>query len=471
MASVVVVGGGISGLAAAWELSTSRPDLDVVLLEASARVGGKLALGTVAGQTVDLGAESLLARRPEAVELARAVGLADDLEPPRPVGASIWSEGRLRPLPAGTLMGVPSSAAGLAGLLDDEAVARVEAEPAGAFEPLERDVDVASFVGARVGPAVVDRLVEPLLGGVYAGSAANLSLQATVPALWQAAAQGRSLVAAARDAVRASEGGGPVFAGIRGGVGRLPIAVRDALLSRGADVRLGVTVRELSRTASGWRLVTGPTSSPELVDCDAVLLALPAAPSSRLLRGVAPAAAQALGGIETASMAIVTLALRREHVDGLVGSGLLVPAVDGRYVKAMTSSSAKWGWLDDASEHVVVRASVGRHGQVADLQLTDEQIVRRVLADLAELPGVRLGEPVDTLVTRWGGGLPQYAVGHVDRIAGVRAVVAAVPGLELAGACFDGIGIAACVSTGRQAARRLVTHLEGDGAPCGTLEP
>ncbi|WP_426566746.1 protoporphyrinogen oxidase [Angustibacter sp. McL0619] len=468
MASVVVVGGGVSGLAAAWELATSRPGLDVVLLEASARVGGKLALGSVAGQQVDVGAESMLARRPEAIELAREVGLADDLEPPRPVGASIWSRGELTPLPPGTLMGVPSSGTGLAGLLTDEEVARVEDEPMGTWPPLERDVDVASLVSARVGSAVVDRLVEPLLGGVYAGRAADLSVQATVPVLWAAAHEGRSVVAAARSASQASTGG-PVFAGLRGGVGRLPRATREALLGRGVDIRTGVTVRELSRTPSGWRLVTGATSAPETLTCDGVLLAVPAAPAARLLRGVAPVAADGMAGIETASMAIVTLALDRGTVQGLSGSGALVPVVDGRYVKAVTFSSSKWGWLDEAGEHVVVRASVGRHGQVGDLQLPDDEIVRRVRRDLAELPGVRLGEPVDALVTRWGGGLPQYAVGHPDRIAGVRVAIEAVPGLELAGASFDGVGIAACVGSGRQAAQRMVTHLDRAGAGYGTL--
>ncbi|GAA4353639.1 protoporphyrinogen oxidase [Angustibacter luteus] len=479
MLSVAVVGAGITGLSAAWELTSRRPDVSVVLLEASSAVGGKLALGAVAGLDVDLGAESVLARRPEAVDLAREVGLGADLEAPRAIGASVWSAGALRALPAGTLMGVPGRLDTLTGLLSAAEVAEVRAEPAGTWAPLEGDVDVASFVAQRVGPAVVERLVEPLLGGVYAGSAANLSLRATVPALWRAAVAGTSVVDAARAAAAAGvatrgagpgEQAAPVFVGVRGGVGRLPVAVAAALRGRGVDVRLGVTVRELGRRERGWRLVTGPTTDPEALDVDAVVLAVPAAPTARLLRDEAPLAAAELAAVEAASMAIVTFAFRRNEIRGLLGSGVLVPPVDGRYVKAATFSSAKWGWLDEAAgEHVVLRASVGRHGQVADLQRPDDELVQRVLADLRALPGAVLPEPVDHRVTRWGGGLPQYAVGHVGAMARVADAVAGLGGLELAGATYEGVGIPACVASGRAAGARVATHLDGRAVGYGTL--
>jgi oxygen-dependent protoporphyrinogen oxidase len=232
--TVVVVGAGISGLAAAWALAARDDAPRVAVLEGASRVGGKHALGDVGGVRVDVGAESLLARRPEATSLAEEVGLGDQLEPPRPVGASLWSAGALRALPPRTLMGVPSGDQGLDGLLGSDEVATVLAEPGRSWAPLEDDVDVASFVGARVGRAVVDRLVEPLLGGVYAGRADLLSLRATMPPLWAAAVEGRSLVRTAAAAVSPARGPrpdvpAPVFAGIREGVGRLPLAVRDAL--------------------------------------------------------------------------------------------------------------------------------------------------------------------------------------------------------------------------------------------------
>src|SRR4051794_29799405 len=251
---VVVVGAGIAGLAAAWELAGAPDAPQVVVLEGAARVGGKLATGEVGGVTVDLGAESLLARRPEAVDLAREVGLADDLVAPRPVGAGLWSGGRTHLLPSGTLMGVPSSTAGLDGLLDDADLAAVAAEPAQRWQPVEADdVSVADLVAARVGRGVVDRLVGPLLGGVYAGHATALSLRATVPALWEAAREGGSVVEAARTAAaRGTATRSPVFAGVRGGVGRLPVAVAQALAERRVDVRTSSTVRSLSRRGTGW---------------------------------------------------------------------------------------------------------------------------------------------------------------------------------------------------------------------------
>jgi oxygen-dependent protoporphyrinogen oxidase len=460
--TVVVVGAGISGLAAAWTLA-HRPGVHVVVLEGSERVGGKLALADVDGVQVDVGAESLLALRPEAVELARQVGLADEMESPRPVGASLWSRGDLRALPPRTLMGVPSGDQGLDGLLAAPEVKRVLAEPGQSWPPLEHDTDVASFVAARVGRAVVDRLVEPLLGGVYAGRADLLSLQATLPALWAAAQGGRSLVETAR-ASSASHGdadGAPrsVFAGIRGGAGRLPLAIRGRLAERGVQVRTGAMVRRLERSPSGWRVVHGPAVAEQVVDADAVVLALPAAPASRLLAPLAPSAARALADVPYASMAIVTLVLPDDGHLSLAGSGFLVPPVEGLRVKASTFSSVKWGWLDDAaSGRAVLRASIGRYGQEDELQHPDGDLVRAVLADLQTVLGP-LPTPSGTSVMRWGGGLPQYTVGHVERVGAVRREVATLPGLAVCGAAYDGVGIPACIASGTAAAEQVLTSV------------
>ena len=219
---VGIVGGGISGLAAAWHLVEADPTLQVVLLDGSDRPGGKLRGGLVAGVPTDLGAESVLARRPEALELARAVGLGDLVVHPAAGTASIWSRSALHPMPAGTLMGVPGTPAAALGVLDAEEIARAESERDRPHEPLEADVSVGEFVEQRMGTAVVDRLVEPLLGGVYAGHARRLSLQAAVPALWAAARSGESIsVMAERAASALPATRGPVFAGLDGGVFRL----------------------------------------------------------------------------------------------------------------------------------------------------------------------------------------------------------------------------------------------------------
>jgi protoporphyrinogen/coproporphyrinogen III oxidase len=459
---VAVVGGGIAGLAAAWFLRRDGgPDLQVTVLEGAPVTGGKLRVSEVAGVPVDEGAESLLLRRPEGVALVRAAGLGDALVDAATTSASIWSRGALRPLPAGTLMGVPTDLRALAasGLLTPQELARVPLDAWLPRTPVGDDLAVGRYVAARMGRAVVDRLVEPLLGGVYAGHANLLSLDATLPQLAPHARRERTLLAAARAArAETPAADGPVFGALRGGLGRLPAAVAEA---SGARVRTGATVRELRRTPDGWALTVGPTRAPEQVHADAVVLAVPAAPAARLLQAAAPAAAADLAGISYASMGIVTLAFpAAAFPQPLTGSGFLVPPVEGRLVKAATFSTSKWGWYaGDAPGLVVVRLSVGRFGEEADLQRDDDELVGLALADLRDAVGVT-GTPIDTRVTRWGGGLPQYAVGHRARVDRVRAAVAAHPGLAVCGAAYDGVGIPAAVASAEHAARRVLGQWE-----------
>ena len=450
---VVVVGGGIAGLAAAHAL-VGRVRT-VLLLEGSPELGGKLRLGSVAGVGVDVGAEALLNRRPEAVALARSVGL--ELEHPASTGSLLWTRGELRRLPR-TVLGVPSDLDDLAatGVLSEEGLARARAERL--LPAPERDESVAEFVGARLGPEVVDRLVEPLLGGVYAGHASTLSARATVPQVVALLDRGPSLLAAAAAVPAASDE--PVFAAPTGGVGRLPGAVARALA--GSDrcvVRTGATVRELRRTPTGFALTLGSAAAPETVEATRVVLAVPPGPAARLLAEVAPAAAGELGGIETASMAIVTHAFRPADLAGLPdgASGFLVPPVDGRRIKAATFSFAKWEWAREAGREqdvLVLRTSIGRHREEAVLQVPDEELVAASLAHLREATGLT-ADPVDSHVQRWGGGLPQYAVGHRERVARIREAVARVGedvpasgvGLAVCGAAYDGIGIPACIAS------------------------
>ena len=463
---VVVVGGGIAGLAAACALrdgaqrASRHLPLRVTLLEGSGQVGGKLRVSELAGVPVDEGAESLLLRRPEAVALARAVGLGPDLEDAATTSAGVWSRGALHPMPQSTVMGVPADLRALAaaGLLTGRELARVPVDSWLPRTAYGEDVAVGRYVAARLGRAVVDRVVEPLIGGVYAGRADELSFEATLPQLAPHARRERSLVAAARASRAAAEAQTPlsnaVFGAPRGGVGRLPGAVAAA---SGADVRTRATVRELQRTPYGWRLVVGPTRSPGTVEADAVVLAVPAAPTARLLRPHAPAAASDLAQIRYSSMAVVALAFpATAFPQRPTGSGFLVPPVEGRAVKAVTFTSTKWGWYADrAPGLVLVRASVGRLGEEQVLQRDDADLVDLVLADLTDLLGVT-DPPVDARVSRWGGGLPQYTVGHLARVARIKAAVAGLPGLAVAGAQYDGVGVPACVASGEQAAAAVL---------------
>lgn len=465
---VAVIGGGISGLTAAWFLRQGLgSDARIVVYEKKPDIGGHLKVSDVAGVPVDEGAESLLSRRPEAVDLARAVGLDDDIVHPAALGAALWTRGRLADMPAGTVMGVPERPGVMSAVLNEAELARAAADAREPGMPITGDIAIGRLVRDRFGPAAAERLVEPLLGGVYAGRADELSLDATVPALGEQVRRHRSLGAAVA-AVRAATppASGPVFAGLRGGVGRLPGAVARA---SGAVIRTGVTVRELHRRAEGWRVVSGPVPSPAVDDVDAVVLAVPAAPAARLLRSPCPAAAAELAGVDAASMAIVTLAVPRSAFPTMPSkSGFLVPPADGRLVKAVTYSSLKWPWLGEAGgDLVLLRASIGRHGQVAELQRDDAELVVGVLADLYDATGLT-GAPVDARVTRWGGALPQYAVGHVERVTRIRAAVESTPGLAVCGAVYDGVGVAACVAAARAAAQRVVGERAAQHARIGS---
>ncbi|MFG2876970.1 protoporphyrinogen oxidase [Streptomyces sp. NPDC048337] len=473
---VVVIGGGIAGLAAAHRLLSEG--VRVTLLEAGPRLGGKLWAGELAGAPVDLGAESVLARRPEAVDLARAVGLGEALQAPATATARLWTRGTLRDMPRGHVMGVPGDTGPLAasGVLSAEGLARIAADTELPPTEVGDDVAVGEYVAARMGREVVDRLVEPLLGGVYAGDAYRISMRAAVPALFEAvrthptltesvrALQGgaASRAAAERTTVTGAAATGAFFAGIAGGIGRLPLAVADACRAAGAQILTNAPVSGIRRTPGGWRI----TAADRLLDADGVVLATPAGPAAELLAGLAPAAAASLREVEYASMALVTMAFRRSDLPAAIAggdaSGFLVPPVDGRTIKASTFSSNKWSWAGADPELFLLRTSIGRHGDEGDLAREDSELVDVSLADLKDAVGLA-ARPVASTVTRWDGGLPQYPVGHLSRVARIRTAVAALPGLAVCGALYDGVGIPACIASAGKAADAVIASMGTPG--------
>ena len=468
---IAIIGAGIAGLAAAFFLRDQPAQ--VIVLDGAPRPGGKLAMADVAGCPVDVGAEALLTRRPEGTGLIEAAGLGGELVPAGTTAARIWSRGEMRSLPARQFMGVPADIAELAqtGLLSAAGLARASQEPDLPSTHRDGDVPVASYVAARFGPEVVDRLVDPLLGGVYAGRSEELSFEATLPALADASRRHATLTAAAAALLppAASDGAASaprpsVFSSLAGGLGTLPAALATA---SGAQLRTGAMARELVPTERGWRLTIGSAHAPQWLDADAVILALPARPASRLLTGVpgAAAAAAALGEISYASMGIVTLAYPRAAFPRLPEiSGYLVPAVDGHPVKAVTFSSVKWPQLQQrAADLIFVRCSVGRIGEEQVLQRDDAELAELAAADLAAATGVR-GTPAASLITRWGGALPQYTVGHLDRVARIQASLATQPRLAACGAAYAGVGIPACIATARSAVDQVVAELQKDGS-------
>ena len=290
---VVIVGGGIAGLAAAFFLRDEA--VRITMLEGSPRLGGKLSVSEIAGVAVDDGAEALLVTRPEGTGLIARAGLGGERVEPGTTSSAIWTRGALRPLPRRQVMGVPSDLAELAtsGVLTSEGVVRAGQDLVLPPTARDGDVPVAGYVGARFGAELVDRLVDPLLGGVYAGRSADLSFDATLPALSAASRRYRSLAEAARSLLPApardrqdtpgadTRSGGSVFATLAGGLGTLPPFLAKA---SGAEIRMSSMARELSPGPAGgraWRLTVGSAAAKERLEADAVILAVPARPAGR----------------------------------------------------------------------------------------------------------------------------------------------------------------------------------------------
>lgn len=461
-----MVGGGISGLAAARRLAAAGRQ--VLLLEGSPRLGGKLAARQLApGLRVDVGAESVLVRRPEAPALISSLGLDRRLVYPTGAKPQIYVDGRAVAVPL-SAMGVPGDLGALSGLLSPAGLARALREPSVPAPPLPSDLAIGELIDERFGPEVTDRLLEPLLGGVYAGHARQLSFAAVNPALFERARSGGALSMHAGATRRPGEG--PVFGGLVGGIAGLVDALTADLRARGVEI-CHLPVRALVPVAGGYRLTVGSTRDAQEIVAPAVLLATPAAPTARLLGRVVEST-DWLGSIPYASMAVVALAVRGVEP---VGSGLLVPPGQLPTIKAVTHSSAKWAWVTEAAEQAVgpgvqvVRASVGRLGEEQLLQIGDRELIDRTIRELRTLPDWAGLEVVASTVQRWGGGLPQYEVGHRAQVTRLQAELSSWPGLAVCGAAYDGVGIAACLGSAEAAASKITADLgvEGDEVTIG----
>ncbi len=450
MTHVVVVGGGITGLAAAFELSRAADRPAVTLVEASDRFGGKILTTPFAGQPVDAGADSVLARVPWALDLLREIGLADELVAPATGHAFVWWRGALHPIPAGLVLGVPTGLGPLARghLLSWRGKARAAIEPL--LPRTDGDDDLGLTVRRRFGAEVYDRLVGPLVGSINAADPAHISLAATAPQLAEAAARRRSLLLGLRSP--SSAPGGPVFLTHPEGLGhvvhRLSVQLRDA----GVDLRVGTAAGPIERTGPTGLAVAG-------LEADAVVVTTPAPAAATVLGTLAPDAAAGLRRVRYASVALVTLALPLGSVGRrLDGSGYLVPVAEQRHVTACSWGSAKWPHWALGGDRIVLRASLGRDGDEHALDLDDDALVGAALDDLRGHVGVR-AEPLEVRVTRWPRSFPQYEPGHLDRVAAIEAALPA--GVVVAGAAYRGIGIASCVRQGRDAAGAALRFAAG----------
>jgi oxygen-dependent protoporphyrinogen oxidase len=465
---VVVVGGGISGLSAAWELTGGaipRSDAPAVtLLEASPQLGGPLQSEDIGGRVVDLGPDGFLGRRREAVELCGEVGIADDLVPVAARGASVWARGRLRALPEGHALGIPTrfwptARSGIVGIPGALGLARDAVLPRPDVRGPIGDRAIGPLVARKLGRRVVDMLVDPLIGGIHAGSVDDMSAAATFPPLLAAAQRRGGLMRALRAEVAPPDPDGPpLFWSLDGGMASLVDALAAGLRGRGADLRLSSPADRLERSPSGGWLVA---SAGGVVEADAVVLATPAPATAALLRPHDDEVAGLLDTIDYASVVLVSFRVGAEDIPpSPYGTGFLVPRRSphkGREpwaVTACTYLDRKWQHLDRPGE-VLLRASLGRIDDTRAVGWTDEEVVDRAWEELHALMGVG-GQPTAARVTRFVNAFPQYRVHHLLRTAGVESALARLGGVTVAGAAYHGVGIPACIASGRSAARALL---------------
>ena len=419
MRRVAVVGGGITGLVAAWDLAGRG--VPVSLFEGTDRLGGKIATGALSGVALELGPDAVLARIPEARGLMAELGLGGEVVHPATGSASVWARGRLRPLPDGLVLGVPGRLLPVArsGILSPVGMAR-----AGLDLVLPRrvadDPSVAEVIGGRFGAEVLDRLVDPLVSGINAGRADRLSLRSVAPDVATVSEGSRSLLLGLRRRPP-PDPTTPVFLSLRGGLQRLVDRLAEGLVDRGVELRLGAPLDALP-------------------DADAVVVAVPAFAAAGLV-GV-----EELRTIEYASVALVTMALPPVALEG---SGFLVPRSEGWLMTAATFVSTKWPQRTPEGR-VLVRCSAGRFGDDRAMRLDDETLARALHDELRR--AVPVGEPLEWRVDRWPDSFPQAEPGHLAKVARIEAALPAH--VVLAGAAYRGVGIGSCIRQARAAAAR-----------------
>jgi protoporphyrinogen/coproporphyrinogen III oxidase len=466
---IVVVGGGIAGLAAAHRLvelaRDERRPLDLVLLEATGRLGGTIRTERSESFLLEAGADSFISEKPWALALAERVGLGARLRrtDDRFRRTYVVRRGRLRPLPEGFLLLAPTRAWPVlaSGVFSWRGKLRLGLDLVLPRRSAAADESLGSFVRRRLGREALERVAQPLVGGIYTADPDRLSLAATMPRFLALEREHRSLILGLRRTARAGETAGAsgarwsLFVTLAGGMEEL-VAALAARLPAGA-VRLGSPVGGIVPAPDGWRV--HPRDGAPL-HADGVVLAGPAPAMAALVRAVDPALASRLGGIAYASSATVALAYPRAAVrHPLDGFGFVVPRVEGRAILACTFSSVKYpGRAPDRA--VLLRVFVGGALQADLLAGADEDLIRLAHDDAATLLGIT-GKPVLARVWRHPGAMPQYDVGHLDRVAAIESRLEAFPGLALAGAAYRGVGIADCVRSGEAAAERLNSSLKG----------
>lgn len=472
---VAIVGGGITGLATAFALQERAAEaglpLRCTVIEAARDWGGKIVTHRVGDLLIEAGPDSFLSQKPWGLELCAKLGLSDHVVNTNEQNKQtfVYSRGRLRELPEGLVMIVPTKLGPVlrSGLLSWPGLVRMALDLVLPARRSDEDESLASFFRRRLGREAFERLIEPLMAGIYAGDAEQMSLRATFPRFAELERRHggliRGILAARQAAGRAGVQSGQartMFVTLRDGLGELIRGLVTRIEKGGATLACEQRV-EAIRVRSGkpglWTydvLIEGGSA----VSADALVLATPAFISADLVRPLSPSAAEWLARIPYASTATVSLAYDAAQVSRVVrGFGFVVPRVEGRDLLAATWSSLKWPHRAPP-EQTLVRCYLGGVGREQTLEAEDATMIRRVREALSQITGLA-AEPIYGEVHRWSQGMPQYVLGHLDRVTAITTALSAYPGLFLAGAAYRGVGIPDCIRDGTETAQAVVRHL------------
>lgn len=451
---VVVVGAGITGLTAAFSLaSQAAQSLDITVLDANDRTGGLIRTSPFAGlDAIDEGADAFLSRVPWATQLANDLGLTGALTSPSASHAWIWHE-KMHPIPGDIMLGVPASVGsfGTSRLFSSTGKLRAGLD---LVLPRTKNNDcIGDYIRRRFGAQVQERLVDPLVGSIYAADTDNFSIEA-VPQI-AALTSSRSMLLAARKVRSQVVSDAPVFSTPLRGVGAMIATLEQRVVSLGVRVKTNNTVSNIERIGHTYYV----TTQHDRIEADTVILASPAAHTAKFVTSLNADVANSLSKWDHADVILVTLSVPRDQWSNTVtGSGYLVPKPDQRWVTAVSFGSNKWAHWNNENNDMILRASLGRDG-VEVMHLSDDDVVNLVLADLTLHLGRDIA-PRETRITRWRDAFPQYRPHHFSTLTRIEKTLnTECPGVFLAGASYRGIGIPACVQQARNVAQTTAEYL------------
>lgn len=459
---VVVIGGGVSGLATAYFVKNRLGEkVEVTVLESSQRVGGKAFTQTIAGRLVDTGPDAFLSRAIPLAELIDEIGIREECVAPASAGAYVWSKRKLRPLPPGANFGLPEKLVPLVrtGLISIPGALRAGLDLILPKRELPADHSVADLLRPRFGDEVYHRMVEPMLGGVHAGSPEVLSAPSTVPEIEAIAKSGRSMLLTLRKRKRSvaqpSTKPGAALISFKNGISTLTNALAARL---GQEVvRTSTPVDGIHFDGTKYTVNTQHGS----FEAEEVVLATPAYVSAEILKDVNPTLSKSLREIPYVDSAAVILAFRKSEVPPLPsGTGFLIPPIENEFIVGVTWLSNKWPQLVN-DEVVIIRNLVGRYGDDRWTKMNNDQIVAKVLEGLHRMMGIT-AQPIERIIQPWPKAMPQYVVGHGRRLADIEKELERLPGMHLVGAAYRGVGLAGCVASARVLAEQIVKNVTGE---------